>query len=325
MEVKTIQNENWVLHNDGKISIYNQDFSMIIKQLDLSINIESLNQISEYGSAVYFLETTDDGYRIYNLVQDELILVIEQSEDYASSSSLLFTSEDTYITSGQYQVEDISDHAFFRKYEIGKAFSPVRTDIKLNYFDVEYLHDTLIVDAPWDHYFYKINYAFQNNSTDLTNNVNLYAREIYNGVPVDFLYQNLYSDDIIPNELVNVEDTKIVSFRNSENIKVAIPGGAYKFNSDISFLVATLISSLSELENESLLKLGPNPFSTKLSVISDESIKRVEIYSRSGQLVHSVKGTSFTNINLEHLATGNYYLRATTEDYIYNQLIVKVE
>jgi len=324
-EIKVVANENWVLHDEGAVSIYNEDFSELVMELNVSVDINTLDQISEFNSHVRVLETTSDGFKLYEFVQGELELQLEQTEDFTSSSKILFMDEDTYLTAGQYQLEDISDHAFFRKFEMGAPFNPTRTDVALNNFNIEYLFDTLITDAPWDNFFYSINYSFQNNSNVVTDKVGLYAREVYDNSPLDFLYKNQYDNPIEPNEVIELNDTKIVGIQHPEFVRVALPGNNFKFNSNNTVSEARILTSTIDLESHNDFTLGPNPFYSDISFTTDSDIEKIEIYNTQGQLVYVNKEKYVSNINLESLAQGNYFFHAVSKDFTYVQLIVKAE
>ncbi|MBR0296115.1 MAG: zinc-dependent metalloprotease [Paludibacteraceae bacterium] len=77
------------------------------------------------------------------------------------------------------------------------------------------------------------------------------------------------------------------------------------------FIRAKLENDVTIKEKQSRLSISPNPVHETLTVITNEELKFIELYNVNGQCVLQTKALE---INVAHLPTGMYILRAKTKD-----------
>lgn len=86
----------------------------------------------------------------------------------------------------------------------------------------------------------------------------------------------------------------------------------------------SVVYTTTGLQNTEAAKLilYPNPVSNSLSIFSDTSVEKVEIYSLTGVLVKLVEANIKT-IDMSHLSNGSYIVKVSTGQGVINQMIIK--
>lgn len=109
-------------------------------------------------------------------------------------------------------------------------------------------------------------------------------------------------------------------------IKAFIADNNIDNNSSNDTATITIINKLDvAIEDETQsdkIKIYPNPASSKLSIVSSEKIKKVEVLNILGGLIKEYN-SSVSNISVRHLKAGAYLLRITTEKSISTQRFIK--
>ena len=321
-ESKVINEENWILTYDKNISIYNTDFSALIRQIDFPFDINTLDQVDEYNSKVYVIQQLDDGIKVHNYNSGTLTDFYEVEEQFASSSKLRMLSDSTFLSAGQYEIEDITDNLFFRRYSISEDFIPERKYVDLDYFNLKYLKDTLITGAP-DLFVYGVDYSFQNGSFADITLTSIYTSNILAGTGLFIIYADNRMELVQPVESVIIDTTKLLPFEHPQSdVRVVVQGSDYRFNIWAEPIDANVTTGINNENENDQLVISPNPFSNSISISSAELVSHIDIYDIMGQLVRSI--SDIDNLILGDLENGIYFLKAKIGSKWHAIKVVKV-
>ncbi len=326
IESKVINGDNWLLTEDKEVLIYSKDFSTLLHQLDVPFDIESLDQVDDYNSEAYIMEHLDTGFRIYDYEIDSLIQVFEKEvEEFAFSNKLQVMNDSMFLTAGQYVIENITDNAFFRVYTAGQQFAPQRAYTQLDYFNINYLSDTLISGAPFDElYVYGVDFSLQNLSFTDVNLASIYTSNFQLGGPFYITYNQQIMEQVAPVQSFSEDTTMLVILQHPDDVRVTIPGSDYMFNIYGSPIDANVTTSTKELVQSQDIDVFPNPFHDIVTINSDEPLMSVAIYDVNGRLVEYHNSSDSSELDLSHLELGVYFLKAFSKSSIYTKKIINL-
>lgn len=308
-EAKNINNGIWILDEDNKLYKYETDFQGLPQEIPLTFSISSLDQISEYNSKIYFLKTEINGFKIFEYDSNSFIELSEYQEDFGRSDKLYSINDSLFLTSGQFEIDLIANHAFIRGYNINQKLNPSRAEVSLKDFELFYLKDTIISGAPEDLWSYGVHYTLENSGSSDIMLSSIYTSHL---VPQftsgHFLYEHQLIKTIIPNESIDIDTTKIIAYYHPSFAIASLTGSNYMFNESYTSIEIGITTSSSDLELSSQCRVFPNPFSSFLNIDS-KSNQQISLYNSNGILIYTGDSNQIDNENFSYLNEGNYYLR----------------
>ena len=109
-------------------------------------------------------------------------------------------------------------------------------------------------------------------------------------------------------------------------VTVSIPAGAHtikKVGTNYLFYMSVIYSSTAvESPVSSNLILYPNPVSNVLSIVSDENIRKIEIFTITGTMVYQQEGM-IRNLDMSQWSRGSYLVKVTTAQSEIIKMILK--
>jgi len=324
-ETKNINNEIWVLDASNQIFIYEDKFISEPRPLDLPFIIQSLDQVSVFNSIVHILESNNNGYILYTFLNEDLRIIKEVQEEFAASDKLHMINDTAFLTTGQYEIRDIANHAFLRSYKTNQDFNPQRTDINLEYFNFTYSKDTILSGAPTDLWIYDINYTYSNfGDTDIAT-TSVYTSDLQPTFTSGyFLYQGHHNNPVAPNESTVIDTTKFVAYDHPSNAKAVISGSDYKFNLSGNPIDINITTSTYNLKSFKTVSVFPNPFSNQISYEADFQIRKIELFDAMGKHIKYDKDIGSGKINVNNVPAGLYHLNLIGDKERSTHKILKV-
>ncbi len=322
-EVKNIGGSIWVLTNDDNLYQYASNFSGLPIEIPVSFNINSLDQVSESDAGIYFLESLTDGFRIHVYDSGVFTMIHERMEDYASSTKLHAVNDSVFVTAGQFEVQDIANHAFLRGYNLNQAFNPERRNVYIDDFELTYNKDTMISGAPDDLWLYDVNYAIRNMGDANTSYTSIYTSHL---VPQftsgHFLFDHQVFDLITPNDTRSIDTSRLIPFYHPSVATVSVTGCDYKFNESFEPMQIDITTSTLDFDPTKNSKIYPNPFTSYLN-IETESVQDFYLYNSGGVLVFKGQIDRFQREDFSELDPGNYFLRLSDTEEMFK--IIKLD
>ena len=284
VEVKSIGNDNWIRHEGGGLSVYNSDFSNLLARPQLAFQLGSLALIDYHDDKIYLAEQSGD-LTIHELLTfDSTRIVFSITEDLALSTHLNVTSDSSFVTAGQYVIPDISTQGILREYGTETAFAPMRHNVSIDYFNLNYLGDTTIQGGPTDLFKYGVNYELTNQSSQNSNCLDVFTSNLRPQLPGHVIYQDKSRSVLQPSGSLIKDTIKILSYNHPEESYAAIPGIDNKVNlaQPIQINVTT---STEELISAAEISVYPNPFSEELNLANVSASSSALLYTLDGQLI----------------------------------------
>ena len=110
-------------------------------------------------------------------------------------------------------------------------------------------------------------------------------------------------------------------------VTVTLPAGNHTITkADVMnlFYMKLVYSTTSNVENTlfSKIKIYPNPATDIVHIASEAPLKKIEIYTLTGQLVKMTNG-NITSLDISRLESGNYLLKLFTGEGVVSGLFVK--
>lgn len=99
------------------------------------------------------------------------------------------------------------------------------------------------------------------------------------------------------------------------------------FNTGNIRMITGLITSIDQQKKDiTQFSVYPNPSQNKVSLISDETLISIEVYTMSGCLVLSRSNLNSKHISLKHnLSSGNYFIKAFSENQVSVKKLIVIE
>jgi len=161
-ELKNINDEIWILSNENKLYTVESNFQNLPQEIDIPFPLTSLDQVGVRNSNIYILENINNGFRINLFSSGAFTNIKEYEEDFASSNKIHAISDSVFLTSGQFEIDNIANHAFIRRYNLNQEFITKRENVVMKNFELYYLSDTIINGAPQGLWHYGINFTIEN-------------------------------------------------------------------------------------------------------------------------------------------------------------------
>lgn len=166
-------------------------------------------------------------------------------------------------------------------------------------------------------------YAFPGNSITIGQTVTFYSTITTNGVsPLNYQWTKnslpvgTNSPEYIENGIVNGD---IINCNVSDSASCILNGTS----NSITFAVSAL--SVKEYKEEnSLIKIFPNPTSNILNIQSNSKIKLIELIDTNGRIIKNFhQDSKNANINLEKMTKGIYFVRISSESGTSIQKVIR--
>ena len=307
-EIKNIGDQIWVLENSQNIYAYTTDFSAEPTKLNLPFPISSLDQVSAHNGEVFLLNPKTTGFELFQYQSGNTTRITNIDEDFASSSRLHIVSDSLFLTTGQYEINDISNQAFIRGYNLNQEFRPIRTMVDLNRFDLFYLKDTVISGAPDNLWLYGVNYELENNSAFDSNLSSVYTSDLVPQLSIsETLFDHQLNSIIPPTEIIEVDTSRLIAHYHPTTAMAAVPGSNYRFNEAFGIIPIGITTSISEaLSSE--FNVFPNPFTHNIDV-QLESNTLLKLFNLNGELLFEGRPEKLRQKDFSHLLEGIYFLQ----------------
>ena len=307
-DIKNVGDDIWALDDSNNLWAFDPNFSIAPRAVTNRKIITSLDQVSLIDSLTYILEKDDEFFILYQYDDGNLLELQTIQETIANSSNLAMISDTTFVTSGQYIVDNVANHAFIRGYNINQPFTPDRTNVALEDFDLFYLKDTIISGAPEDLWWYGINYNVFNSDEQSVAVHSIITTDL---VP-DFPYSNnnfeVNQMTILPSNIsTSIASRRLISKFPPRTAYAYITGADYKFNEAVGPVLIDITTSTFDPESTPILNIFPNPFTSHIN-LNDLNDEAVSLYNMEGQLILSGKANEIQNVDLSYLNEGLYLL-----------------
>ncbi|MBK7129229.1 MAG: T9SS type A sorting domain-containing protein [Crocinitomicaceae bacterium] len=114
-----------------------------------------------------------------------------------------------------------------------------------------------------------------------------------------------------------------LNVENHDTIYVVVQGYGAE-TGYYNILIEQELVSISESDNESNLKVYPNPASKQVTIFSDGNNIKLNLYSVSGKLIQSAAFDTYYSLSLENLVPGVYLVQVQNDNGLYiTKLIVE--
>ncbi|MDA8692907.1 T9SS type A sorting domain-containing protein [Saprospiraceae bacterium] len=310
-EVKNIQDEIWAIDRDNNVYRTDMNFQDTFNEIILPFEITSLDQVSEVDDKVYILSTLDEGFELYQYQSGSTTLLISIEEDFASSDQLHMISDSTFLSAGQFEVEDISNQAFIRGHHITEESNPERVSIELENFDLFYIQDTIIGGgAPDEVFLYGFDYTLSNQGAETVNLTSVFTSDLVVDVSfIQSLFENQLNLEILPNEMITIDTTRLIAFDQPTpgTVTASVTGGDFKFNELFEPITVGITTSTKEIFSNSNILVYPNPFSNKV-IVEMDSDQFIIVHNSSGQVVFQGPSDNLKNQNFSSIEDGLYFI-----------------
>lgn len=307
-EIRSIQGQNWAIDVNNRLYVFNSKFQGVPTEIILPFSISSLNQISDVNGKIYVLKTSSVGFELYDHSSGSTTLITSISEDFSPSVSLDMISDSTFITSGQFEIDKISNQAFIRGHQINKQSNPARTNIELNEFDLFYQKDTVIQGAPNALWEYGINYNANNLGPNKVELISVFTSDLVEEFSLGyFLFEHHLNSEILSNEMIFIDTTRLIAYSHPTFVTASITGSDYKFNELYEPIEVGVTTSINEIDIRESISAYPNPFSTSLC-LSSHSSEYITLHNSIGEMIYSGQSSMLKELNFSELSNGIYYL-----------------
>ncbi len=307
-EIKNVGDDIWVLDDNNMVWALDSEFSTAPRLIFDRNFIQSLDQVSEMDSLVYILETDTDGFTLHQYDGTNVSEINVVNETLATSSKLAMIDDTTFLTSGQYLVEDITNQAFLRGYNTNQIFEPERVSVELEDFDLFYIKDTIISGGPGDLWWYGINYSVFNSGDKEVGQASVFTTDLVPAFPyININFEENATLNVLPEESIIVESNRLISQNHPGAAQAYLTGADYKFNTSVGPVLIDVTTSTSDHESTSALTVFPNPFTSHIN-LNDLNDEAVSLYNMEGQLILSGKANEIQNVDLSYLNEGIYLL-----------------
>jgi len=310
IEAKNINDEIWALDNESNLLRFNKNFSDSAQSVNLPFDLSSLDQVSVVNNRIFLLNEEAVGFSLYQFINNDLEPIRAFQEDFASSSALHMIDETSFLSSGQFEIEDIANHAFFRSYDLNQEFNPIRNNLTIEEFDLFYLNDTIISGTPWDLFYYGIDFNIENLSTSNAELNSIYTSNLLahlGGSPYLF-YENQLETRLKPNVSRAFNANTIIPIDHPRILTASLTGSNYKFNVSYMPIQVGLTTSTSQVEQEAQQFAYPNPFFDRINFNSDK-IRSILFYNSLGELIYEENSNEINNHDFSKLGDGIYFLK----------------
>ena len=321
LDITSYKNQHLVL-SAGKLVLYNADFTQVVFEISVPSNLKSFNSFDIEEDRITYILDDNNYYELIQVDESGAQNSIFQSLklDNTSISTLHKVSENQFLVSGVYQINDINN-CFFRSCVIDRSHEYPRVDIALDNFELLVLsQDSMVGTAPsgqpfeYIDYEYKIQYTISNKGNRTVSYLPLFssnfAFDYYNGTP-RYLYLSS-GLSLSPGESFTHLDTFDFIFDLS-NITLNIAGGDVFMDEDYSNNTVSVDFINSTFDRNDLAfssTLYPNPSSDYISIQTDSEVEHLSIYDNLGRLVYFLSDKLFPDkIDVSHLKSGTYYVR----------------
>ena len=321
-EVKSIGNMTWAITNDSKIFEFESDFEGTPTEIIFPFDLNSLNQVSSQDSNIYVLEPQSDGFKLYNYKSGNLELVSRITEDYSNSFRIHAVNDTTFLTSGQFEIEEIANHAFIRGLNINQSFEPIRRNVSISDFELYYQKDTIISGAPSDLWIYGVDFNLVNRGDETTELNSVYTSHLVPQFTLGhFLFEQHIDKPLLVNQEIDIDTSRIIAYYHPSIATASVTGSDYKFNQSFSPIEIGITTSTNESPTSQVTRIFPNPFSSFLN-IDTGSKQEVALYSSDGKLMMHTNTEQMKSQNLDWLNNGSYYVKLEKSDELIK--VVKV-
>lgn len=317
-DIKQVLSENWILDENNKVYAFDSEFKTQPKEIIFPFQLNSLAQISEFDSTIYALETNSAGFNLYQYENGLFSLIKSVDEDFESSSKLQMINDSIFLTAGQFEIEDISNQAFIRGYDMNQLFTPDRKEVEMEYFNLTYLKDTVIQGAPNDLWIYKADASILNHDSENTNCTSIYTSDLVPQFTAGHLiYEHHIKSEILSNDKFLIDTTRLIIFEHPTDAIVTIPGSHYKFNTRSEAIPINITTSSYYLSKEDEINIYPNPFQSELNFSNLNYDEEFFLYNAYGELILRGVASEVRSSVLESLKEGVYYIKITGQPNIF--------
>ncbi len=303
-EIENLHNDssgNYLQSSDRLIQ-YSKDFSEIINEWPLDIFGGEIITINSYNGKVEVLVEPD---RLYELMTDGEISLVSDNLLHPQESNTFFQrlDEEQILFGGEHEFESITENVYFRNVNINDNSSANYPRVDVGLQDVELIYNNQENTL-------RIKLDIVNQGDESLEITDLFSRLYQPEAPITFRqFMELSYRDIDIGDAITL-DTILNGYL--EDLSFVIPGADYKFNaSQDAYWVGEVISSLADIQNDSSVRISPNPCADYIHIDADNNISSLSIYNEVGQLVYLKKtnNKSIDNtIDVSHLESGLYYL-----------------
>lgn len=314
LEHKVIGNNNFLLLED-RILVYDNDFDFLIADFNPPVTVASLSQLQESDEGFVILDRKQDGFDLIAVDFDfNSEIAYSTEEDLVNSESLVYLSDEFFITSGSYDLEEITNHLFFRKFSFTDPFNPARVEVSLSDFYLTYIKDTTVIDAP-PLFIYNAQYRLNNHGDDPPEKLLVFSSRYMSSTSSSAYFRGEHQQIFQNGDEYFADMNTTVPNTHPDPLLAAVPGADYQFNiSEQATTAVEIVSSVDEDFSDNKLRLYPNPASEELFMDSDQTLKDIRVYDLSGRLVLFIPGIVEPKLDVSGWAPGQYILHIKTEE-----------
>ncbi|TVR83108.1 MAG: T9SS C-terminal target domain-containing protein [Saprospirales bacterium] len=301
------------------IQVYDIDFNSLVNEYISPVEIYSVDQVLVQEDGILILSSDEGILEIFWMDENlEAEIIFSTSEDLGQSKSLLYFSEDYLITAGEFQLSNISNQLFFRKFPRFGAFLPERANIFLFDFRVSLNKDTLIAGAP-PLEIYDAFYTLRSEDETDYELIHLYSSRYLPNVSNSPIIQKEHHSVFEVSNEVDLQSRLLTTIPFHYPMIVGIPGADYRFN---AYALATtsieLISNVVDMPTIGKLELFPNPAAESIHLLTETIPNFVEVYDLTGNRVYFESEPTSQSVDISELPSGLYFIRLVEQGKVYS-------
>lgn len=314
-----------VLVYRNHIEVYDRDFFLLLTESQSPVEISSMGQLHLQDDGFFILNSEQDGTLEVFWIDENLVVepIFSITEDLGQSQSLLYFTEDYLITAGEFELSDVSNQLFFRKFPRSGIFQPERVQISLSDFRVSFNRDTTIAGAP-PLYIYDASYVLRSEDGGDYELIPLYSSpylpSVSNSPVIHIRHHNIFE----ASSEVTMETELLTSLPFPYPMIAGIPGADYKFNaSAMATVPIDVISDVANIVESKNIEVFPNPTSGTIHLKTDALPDLIEIYDLSGRKLYLDASPTSHSVYVGELTSGLYLIRVLEGERVYTGKFVR--